>query len=114
MASRRHRPPKGRHLESRTRVRVRFSEVDTLQIVWHGHYLEYFEDARVELGRRHGINYTDIRAAGLTAPVVHVACDFYARWRASIPPRARRCKACLGNRSVPSHPYRAGPRNHEG
>jgi acyl-CoA thioester hydrolase len=62
-------------------VRVRFQEVDTLQIVWHGHYLTYFEDARVALGRQYGIHYTDIRGAGLAAPLTHVSCDFLASAR---------------------------------
>jgi acyl-CoA thioester hydrolase len=75
------RPPQGKYIEHRARVRVRFHEVDTLQIVWHGHYLTYFEDARVELGRAHGINYSDIRNAGLAAPIVHVSCDFLASAR---------------------------------
>jgi len=78
MVARRHRAPQGRYLEHRTRVRVRFQEVDTLEIVWHGHYLAYFEDARVAFGRAYGINYTDLRAASLAAPVVHVECDFLA------------------------------------
>ena len=78
MKKRKHQPPKGRHIEHRTSLRVRFQEVDTLQVVWHGHYLTYFEQARVELGRRYGIHYCDIRNAGLVAPIVHVSCDFLA------------------------------------
>lgn len=64
------------YLEHRTIVRVRFDEVDSLRIVWHGHYLKYFEDARVALGRAYGIDYSDIREAGLLAPVVHTECDY--------------------------------------
>ena len=78
MTPRRNRAPQGRYLECRTSVRVRFQEVDALGIVWHGHYLTYFEDARVALGREYGINYTDIREAGVAAPLVHVSCDFLA------------------------------------
>jgi len=74
----RRRPPPGRYLEHRTRVRVRFREVDSLRVVWHGHYLTYFGDARVALGRKYGIHYDDIGNAGLSAPIVHVSCDFLA------------------------------------
>ena len=28
------------------RVRVRFSEMDALRMVWHGNYVTYLEDAR--------------------------------------------------------------------
>jgi len=70
------RKPQGAYLEERTRVRVRFQEVDSLRIVWHGHYLTYFEEARIALGRKFGINYTDFVVAGLLTPVVHVSCDY--------------------------------------
>ena len=30
---------------------VRFSEVDSMGVVWLGHYATYFEDAREEFGR---------------------------------------------------------------
>jgi len=78
VTSRRCSPPKGRYLENRAAARVRFQEVDTLEIVWHGHYLSYFEDARVAFGRRYGIGYDDIRAAGLAAPIVKLSCDFFS------------------------------------
>lgn len=70
------RKPHGEYLEHRTMVRVRFQEVDSLRIVWHGHYLTYFEEARVALGKRYGIGYTDFVEAGLLAPVIHATCDY--------------------------------------
>lgn len=36
---------------------VRFSEVDSMNIVWHGSYALYFEDAREEFGRQYGLSY---------------------------------------------------------
>ena len=30
---------------------IRFSEVDSMGVVWHGNYAKYFEDAREEFGR---------------------------------------------------------------
>ena len=45
-------------IEEKTSLRVRFNEVDTLHIVWHGHYVNYFEEARRAFGRRFGIDYT--------------------------------------------------------
>ena len=32
-------------------VRVRFTETDPLGIVWHGNYIQYFEDGREAFGR---------------------------------------------------------------
>ena len=38
-------------LVNKTSLRVRFSEVDSMQIVWHGEYVRYFEDGREAFGR---------------------------------------------------------------
>ena len=38
-------------LSHQTQVRVRFSEIDSMHIVWHGEYLRYFEDGR-EAGKQ--------------------------------------------------------------
>ena len=46
------------------RVRVRFSEIDPIQMVWHGNYVKYMEDAREAFGRRHGLGYQLIFDSG--------------------------------------------------
>ena len=33
-------------------LRIRFNEIDALGIVWHGHYIKYFEDAREAFGKK--------------------------------------------------------------
>lgn len=63
-------------LEHTEDLRIRFQEVDSLGIVWHGHYVKYFEDGREAFGRRYGIGYLDIFSHGLTAPVVELKCDY--------------------------------------
>jgi acyl-CoA thioester hydrolase len=78
MKPRKYRQPQGKYLEHRQHVRVRFQEVDSLRIVWHGHYLSYFEDARVSFGQKYQLDYLDIRHAGYIAPIVHISCDFIA------------------------------------
>jgi len=55
---------------------VRFSEVDSMQIVWHGHYVKYMEEGREDFGRKFGINYMTIKANGFMAPIVKLICDF--------------------------------------
>ena len=55
---------------------VRFSEVDSMNIVWHGHYLKYMEEGRENFGRKYGISYMEIRNNGYMAPVVKVNCDY--------------------------------------
>ncbi|MCG2460197.1 acyl-CoA thioesterase [Flavobacteriaceae bacterium F89] len=51
-------------------IRVRFVETDPLGIVWHGNYIQYFEDGREAFGRHHGISYLDQKDQGFTTPVV--------------------------------------------
>ena len=55
---------------------VRFSEVDSMQIVWHGHYMKYMEEGRENFGRKFGINYMIIKEYGYLAPVVKLSCDY--------------------------------------
>ncbi|RRD73744.1 acyl-CoA thioesterase [Tannerella forsythia] len=49
---------------------VRFSEVDSMHIVWHGSYALYFEDAREEFGRVFGLSYHEYIANEYFAPLV--------------------------------------------
>ena len=60
----------------RTEVIVRFNEADPLGIVWHGHYLRYFEDGREAFGMKYGISYLDFYKNGLAVPVVSAQCDY--------------------------------------
>lgn len=55
---------------------VRFNEVDSMDVVWHGHYLNYFESGREFFGNEHGIGYSDMRQMGIMLPVVRVECDY--------------------------------------
>jgi acyl-CoA thioester hydrolase len=63
-------------LITETEVRVRFNEADPLGIVWHGHYIRYFEDGREDFGNRFGMGYLDFYKNGLVIPVVNVDCSF--------------------------------------
>ena len=63
-------------LSSRTEVLVRFNEADPLGIVWHGHYIRYFEDGREAFGNMHGLGYLDVYKQGFVIPIVSVHCEF--------------------------------------
>lgn len=64
-------------LTDTTEVGVRFSEVDSMKVVWHGGYVRYFEDGRESFGRRWpGLGYSDIAESGFTAPIVSLRVDF--------------------------------------
>lgn len=51
---------------------IRFSEVDSMNVVWHGNYMLYFEDAREAFGKEHGIDYLTIYGNGYYAPLVEI------------------------------------------
>jgi acyl-CoA thioester hydrolase len=64
------------YLSETTQVRVRFHEVDSMRIVWHGHYVTYFEDSRRAFGRRYGLDYPVFLENDIGAPVVGLHVEF--------------------------------------
>lgn len=63
-------------LVDRTRIKVRFSEVDSMQVVWHGEYIRYFEDGRESFGNHYGISYRQVYDNGYTIPIVDLTCQY--------------------------------------
>ncbi len=57
--------------------RVRFEEVDSMGVVWHGCYPSYFEEGRVALGRRYGISYSDFIREQIPVPVRQMQIDYH-------------------------------------
>jgi acyl-CoA thioester hydrolase len=63
-------------LLNRTETRIRFSEVDSLGIVWHGNYMKYLEDGREAFGHEFGLGYFDVYKSGLLIPIVKLEVDY--------------------------------------
>lgn len=63
-------------LTDRMEIQVRFSEIDALQIVWHGEYVKYIEDGRESFGQRYGLSYMMMKEAGFAAPIVKLDIDY--------------------------------------
>ncbi|MFC5741845.1 acyl-CoA thioesterase [Dyella tabacisoli] len=57
-------------LKIETEVVVPFFDVDSMDVVWHGHYVKYLEIARCALLDDIGHNYTQMKAAGYVWPVI--------------------------------------------
>lgn len=51
---------------------IRFSEVDSMNVVWHGSYALYFEDAREAFGAHYGLDYLRYFREGYFAPLVEL------------------------------------------
>ena len=68
-------PFKTKEITHTSQVRIRFVETDPLGIVWHGNYIQYFEDGREAFGREHGISYLDQKEHGYATPIVKSSTD---------------------------------------
>lgn len=55
---------------------IRFNEVDSMKIVWHGSYSFYFEDAREEFGKKYGLDYLTIFNNGYYAPLTELSFKY--------------------------------------
>ena len=53
-----------------TEVQVQFSELDPMEIVWHGHYVKYLEIIRDILLEDIGYSYREMKASGYVWPVI--------------------------------------------
>jgi acyl-CoA thioester hydrolase len=51
-------------------IEVPFHDVDIMNVVWHGHYLKYFEIARCKLLDQFHYNYMQMQASGYAWPVI--------------------------------------------
>ncbi len=49
-----------------------FHDVDAMRIVWHGHYLKYFEIARTALMESIDYAYAQMAASGYAWPIIDV------------------------------------------
>lgn len=51
-------------------IEIPFHDVDSMEVVWHGHYLKYFEIARCKLLDQFDYNYNQMRSSGYAWPVI--------------------------------------------
>jgi acyl-CoA thioester hydrolase len=63
-------------LKSTIQQAVKFSEVDSLRVVWHGHYVRYFEDGREAFGKKYGLGYLDIYEHNLAVPLIDLSIKY--------------------------------------
>ena len=59
-------------LSAEVDIEVPFYDVDPMHVVWHGHYVKYFEQARCALLRRNDYDYPAMQASGYLWPVVEL------------------------------------------
>ena len=57
-------------------IRVQFYDLDPMQVVWHGNYARFLEQARCALLERIGYTYEDMAASGFAWPVVDMRIKY--------------------------------------
>ena len=68
-------PPANAH---RTPLRVRYCETDQMGVTHHGVYIQYFELARTDMMREHGLSYADMERRGLLLAVIDMGLQYRA------------------------------------
>jgi acyl-CoA thioester hydrolase len=74
-------------LKASKEIEIRFSEVDMMQVVWHGAYALYFEDAREAFGAKYGLSYMGYLDHGYFAPIVEQTIHYKKPIRYGMKPR---------------------------
>ncbi|PKI13864.1 acyl-CoA thioesterase [Colwellia sp. 12G3] len=59
-------------------IKVPFYDVDSMRIVWHGHYVKYLEDARCVLLDKLSYNYLSMEESGYIWPIVDMRLKYVA------------------------------------
>lgn len=67
---------RGNELWHSSSVDVRFSDVDSMRVMWHGKYIQLLEDGREAWGKHYGLTYLDAYENGFFIPIANVNCDY--------------------------------------
>lgn len=63
-------------LETEIVVKANFYDLDPMDVVWHGNYARFFEQARCALLDKIGYNYVEMRESGYMFPIVRMNTKF--------------------------------------
>lgn len=66
----------GKTISASTEIWVEFYDVDSMNIVWHGNYIKYFEVARCVLLDKIQFGYNEMAESGYAWPVVDVRVKY--------------------------------------
>jgi acyl-CoA thioester hydrolase len=65
-----------KHISVEIKLKPEFYDVDSLKIVWHGHYVKYLEKARSALMAAIGYNYLEMEESGFAWPIVTLSLKY--------------------------------------
>ena len=62
--------------ETEYEVKISFEDLDPMNVVWHGNYVRYMEQARCDMLEKLRYNYIDMRKDGLTYPIAKMKIKY--------------------------------------
>ena len=83
-----------------TSLRVRYAETDRMGVVYHGHYIVWFEIGRTDYCRAAGMPYRVMEDSGLLILVTGVECKYRRSARYDDAVRVRSRLTELGSRGL--------------
>ena len=69
---------KMKQLNAETKVNIRFSDTDSMGVVWHGNYLKFFEDVRETFAQKYALDYLEVYKQGFFLPIIKSEIDHKA------------------------------------
>lgn len=60
----------------RKTIDIRFSEVDSMGVVWHGSFVKYLEDGRESFGMKYGLSYLEVASRDFLIPIVDMNLSY--------------------------------------
>ena len=64
------------NLYAEAEINVEFFDLDPMQVVWHGNYINYFEVGRRALLEKIGYSYDEMEKSGFAFPVIEVSAKY--------------------------------------
>ena len=64
-----------------TEITVEFNDLDPMNVVWHGNYIDYFETGRRVLLEKIGYGYVEMMESGYAFPVIDVSAKYLGSLR---------------------------------
>lgn len=63
-------------IQSETIIEIPFYDLDPMNVVWHGNYVKYLEEARCDLFKSFNYTYMDMKEEGIIYPVAKMDLKF--------------------------------------
>jgi len=63
-------------ISAETEIEVHFNLLDPMNVVWHGNYINFFEEGRAALLDKIGYGYNEMKESGFAYPVTEVSVKY--------------------------------------